>query len=143
LFSATKNPATWPQGIPTNVADASIDVKYDVQRRHFVMFSIRPVQSGGIDPGAVELRVRTSDDGISWTDPVTLCAAGVLPRWSHNPGVSADVEGHLIGDSAMVSYGAPYGLSPEYNYDCKLGTRPYCRGFWDLYSNPITTGGKE
>ena len=79
------------------------------------------------------LTVRTSNDGIAWSEPKTVILAGFIPAFAHNVGVSGSAIGDLNRDFIMVAYGAPYDLDPHYDNDCKVAGPRRCWGYWDLY----------
>jgi hypothetical protein len=79
------------------------------------------------------LTVRTSNDGITWSDPTTVIPAESMPAFAHNVGVSGSATGDLDRNFVMVAYGAPYDRDPRYNIDCKVSGAPHCWGYWDLY----------
>jgi hypothetical protein len=128
------SPTTWGPPILTNVASASVDVKYDDTQHLFTMFEIVNEHQA-----TSALAIRTSVDGITWTRSNIICGAGCFPSWANNVGASGSDQGHLFGQAAMVAYGAPYGLSPAYvSNDCAVSPSPYCWAHWDLYSQVVT-----
>jgi hypothetical protein len=128
FLSVSSDPARWPSGQATNVVAGSVDVKYDAPTDQFVMFGLDR-QHG---PGTY-LAVRTSQDGITWSDPMTVIPGGSMPAFAHNVGVSGSATGVLDRNFVMVAYGAPYDLDPRYANDCKIAGAPHCWGYWDLY----------
>ncbi len=135
-LSVSRDPANWPAGQPTNViADAippSVDVKYDPPTEQFVMFGL-----GNQSAQGTHLTVRTSTDGITWSDPSTVIPAGSIPAFAHNIGVTGSPTGILDRDFVMVLYGAPYDLDSRYNNDCKVSGAPHCWGYWDIYGQML------
>jgi len=125
-FSSTTDPTSWPSGQQTNVASASVDVKWDPGSSTFVMYAVEPHH--GVDS---HLAMRRSADGINWS-PVqwNVCDASCFPDYAHNVGVSGTLQGHLLGRSTIVAYGAPYDL----NTSCGV-----CWPNWDLYAHYIDT----
>jgi hypothetical protein len=131
-FSVSRDPANWPAGQATNVVSdhfpPSVDVKYDPPTQRFVMFGL-----GNQHVQGTYLTVRTSRDGITWSDPATITPAGSMPAFAHNIGVTGSAVGALDRNFVMVVYGAPYGFNPHYNNDCTVSGAPHCWGYWDLY----------
>ncbi len=134
IFLRTSNDAkTWSNAIRTGVQNSfSVDVKYDPVQKKFVMFSIE--KGHRVDS---VLAIRTSSDGVNWSTPRVVCGVGCLPGWSNNVGVSGDSRGFLSGTNVLVGYGAPYGLNPTYNNDCKVSAAPLCWGYWNLYGTMV------
>jgi hypothetical protein len=126
-LTTSANLITWTPPVATSVHASSIDVKYDAVHERFVMFDILDFSC----PQA-RLALRTSRDGIHWTEPQVICGRGCFPPWAHNVGVSGDDQGHLLGSGTLVGYGAPYGLNPAYQNDCAVSPGN-CWGRWDLY----------
>jgi beta-xylosidase len=131
-LSVSSDPTNWPAGQATNViadgSPASVDVKYDRSTRRFVMFGLGNQHFRG-----TYLTMRTSKDGLRWSDPTTVIPAGSMPAFAHNVGVSGTATGDLDRNFVMVAYGAPYDLDPHYDNDCKVSGAPHCWGYWDLY----------
>jgi hypothetical protein len=127
-LSASSDPGDWPIGQATNVIAASVDVKYDPLTQQFVMVGL-----GNQHIQGTYLTMRTSKDGITWSDPTTVIPAGSMPAFAHNVGVSGTATGNLDRNFVMVAYGAPRDLDPSYNNDCKVAGAPHCWGYWDLY----------
>jgi hypothetical protein len=127
-LSASSDPTSWPAGQATNVVASSVDVKYDPPTQRFVMFGL-----GNQVVRGTYLTVRTSEDGITWSDPTTVIPAGSMPAFAHNVGVSGTATGDLDRNFVMVAYGAPHNLDPHYDNDCKVSGAPRCWGYWDLY----------
>jgi hypothetical protein len=131
-LSVSSDPANWAPGQPTNViADhfpPSVDVKYDPATQRFVMFGL-----GDQHGRRTHLEVRTSKDGITWSDPTAIIPAGSMPAFAHNVGVTGSATGDLDRSFIEVIYGAPYDLDSHYNNDCKVAGAPRCWGYWDLY----------
>jgi beta-xylosidase len=133
-LSTSSDPGNWPRGSATNVIAGSVDVKYDPPTQQFFMFGLGNQHSKG-----TYLTVRSSKDGITWSDPVTVIPAGSMPAFVHNVGVSGTATGDLDRNFLMVAYGAPYDLDPHYNNDCKVSGAPHCWGYWDLYGQFLKT----
>jgi hypothetical protein len=132
-LTVSSDPTRWPSGQATNVvADAppSVDVKYDLPSDQFVMFGLANQHVQG-----TYLTMRTSKDGITWSDPTTITPAGAMPAFAHNVGVSGSDTGDLDRDFLMVAYGAPFDLDARYANDCKISGAPHCWGYWDLYGH--------
>jgi hypothetical protein len=131
-LSVSSDPTNWPAGKATNVvadgSPASVDVKYDPPTQRFVMFGL-----GNQHIQGTYLTMRTSKDGLTWSDPATVIPAGSMPAFAHNVGVSGTATGDLDRNFVMVAYGAPYDLDPHYDNDCKVSGAPHCWGYWDLY----------
>jgi len=126
--SVSSDPANWSPGQATNVVSSSVDVKYDPPTQRFVMFGLADPHNQ-----RTHLTVRTSKDGITWSDSTTVISAASMPEFAHNVGVSGSSTGDLDRNFVMVAYGAPYDLDPNYNNDCKVARAPHCWGYWDLY----------
>jgi hypothetical protein len=135
-LSVSGDPTSWPTGQATNVVASgcppSVDVKYDPPSQQFVMFGL-----GNQHIPGTYLTVRTSKDGITWSDPTTIIQPGSMPAFAHNVGVTGNETGDLDRDFVMVVYGAPYNLDPHYNNDCKVSGAPHCWGYWDLYGQVL------
>jgi hypothetical protein len=131
-FSISRDPTNWPPGHATNVFAGSVDVKYDPLTRQFILFEVSNQHAR-----ETYLAVRTSKDGITWSDPATVIPAGSMPAFTHNVGVASSATGNLDRDFIMVAYGAPYDLDPHYNNDCKIAGAPYCWAYWDLYGQRL------
>jgi hypothetical protein len=134
-LSVSSDPTNWPAGQATNVVAASppsVDVKYDPPTDQFVMFGL-----GNQHVKGTYITVRTSRDGIVWSDPTTVIPAGGMPDFAHNVGVSGSATGNLDRGFVMVAYGAPYDLDPNYNNDCKVSGPRHCWGYWDLYGQVL------
>ncbi len=131
-LSVSSDPTNWPTGQATNVIShrfpTSVDVKYDPPTQQFVMFGLSNQHTEGTN-----LTVRTSTDGIAWSDATTVIPAGAMPAFAHNLGVTGSTTGYLDRNFVMVVYGAPYNLDSHYKNDCKLAGAPHCWGYWDLY----------
>jgi hypothetical protein len=127
-LSVSSDPTVWLPGQTTNVIGGSVDVKYDAPAHRFVMFELADQHI----PGA-HLTVRTSKDGMTWSDPTTVIPAGAMPAFAHNVGVSGSATGALDRNFVMIAYGAPYDLDPRYANDCTTAGAPHCWGYWDLY----------
>jgi hypothetical protein len=127
-LSVSSDPGNWPKGKATNVIAGSVDVKYDLPTQRFVMFGL-----GNQHIQGTYLTVRTSEDGITWSDPATAIPAGSMPAFAHNVGVSGTATGDLDRNFVMVAYGAPYDLDPHYDNDCKVSGPQHCWGYWNLY----------
>jgi hypothetical protein len=131
-LSVSSDPTSWPVGQVTNVVangpPPSVDVKYDPPTQRFVMFGLGSQVAQG-----TYLTARTSEDGITWSDPTTVIPAGAIPAFAHNVGVSGTATGDLDRNFVMIAYGAPYDLDPHYDNDCKVSGAPHCWGYWDLY----------
>jgi hypothetical protein len=127
-LSVSIDPGNWPTGQATNVIAGSVDVKYDPSTQRFVMFGL-----GNQHVQGTYLTVRTSKDGITWSDPTIVIPAGSMPAFAHNVGVSGTATGDLDRNFVMVAYGAPYDLDPHYDNDCKVSGAQHCWGYWDLY----------
>jgi hypothetical protein len=127
-LSVSTDPANWPPGQRTDVSGGSVDVKYDARTQQFVMFEL-----GNQHLRETSLQIRTSKDGITWSDPKIVIPAGSLPDFAHNVGVSGSAKGELDRNFVMIAYGAPYDLDSRYKNDCTLAGPPRCWGYWDLY----------
>jgi beta-xylosidase len=127
-FSVSSDPGNWPTRQATNVIAGSVDVKYDPPTQRFFMFGL-----GNQHIQRTYLTVRSSKDGVAWSDPATVIPAGSMPAFAHNVGVSGTATGNLDRNFVMVAYGAPYDLDSRYNNDCKVSGVPHCWGYWDLY----------
>jgi hypothetical protein len=127
-FSVSSDPGDWPTGQTTNVIAGSVDVKYDPPTRRFFMFGL-----GNQHIQRTYLTVRSSKDGVTWSDPATVIPAGSMPAFAHNVGVSGTATGDLDRNFVMVAYGAPHDLDPNYDNDCRVSGAPHCWGYWDLY----------
>jgi hypothetical protein len=131
-LSVSGDPTSWPAGQATNVvadgSPASVDVKYDPPTQRFLMLGLGKQHFQG-----TYLTLRTSGDGVTWSDPATAIPAGPMPAFAHNVGVSGTSTGDLDRNFVMVAYGAPYDLDPHYDNDCKVSGPQHCWGYWDLY----------
>ena len=103
------------------------DVKYDPSTQRFVMFGL-----GNQHVQGTYLTVRTSKDGITWSDPTIVIPAGRMPAFAHNVGVSGTATGDLDRNFVMVAYGAPYDLDSYYDNDCKVSGAPHSRTAGDI-----------
>ena len=121
-FATSTNPTAWATRTRTNVADSSIDVKYDAATKQFVMFGFDDTNL----TANAHVVFRTSTDGITWSNPTTILAIGTAPPWSNNIGVSGSRTGELMRSSVLVGYGAPYNLVNDQSL-----------GYWDLYGQQI------
>jgi hypothetical protein len=70
-----------------------------------------------------------SSDGIFWGAPfvsaggVSTGAAGALPMYTHNVGVSGDARGYLVtSGTTLVGFGTPKGLAQSISW-----------ASWDVY----------
>jgi hypothetical protein len=135
-LSVSSDPGNWPTGQATNIVangfPPSVEVKYDPPSQQFVMFGL-----GNQHIPGTYLTVRTSKDGITWSDPTTIIQPGSMPAFAHNVGVTGSETGDLDRDFVMVVYGAPYNLDPHYYNDCKVSGAPHCWGYWDLYGQVL------
>ncbi len=131
-LSISNDPASWPTRIPTNVYSGSVDVKYDREFDQFVMFAI-----GNEHELGTYITMRTSKDGITWSEPTTVMGADKAPPWINNIGVAGLSNGDLIRDQLLMGFGAPYDLNPNYNNNCGISPVPYCWGNWDLYVSQL------
>ena len=115
-LSTSSDPTSWPTRHATNLTGTlSVDVKYDAQSNQFIMFEMTQE-----DSPAAHVTIRTSADGLQWSDPKTISPSGSTPSWSNNIGVSGSRTGALLRDFVLFAYGAPYDLYPNYNDDCKI-----------------------
>src|SRR3989344_3633168 len=123
-FATSTDPTVWSTRTQTNVVGASVDVKYDSLSQQFVMFGVGYTESTGDSI----LAIRTSSDGITWSDPTTILYGAEMALFSHNPGVSGSRKGELMRDFVLAAYGAPYNLRNYNNW-----------AQWDLYGQTIST----
>ena len=133
-LSVSSDPGNWATGQATNVIAGSVDVKYDPPTHRFFMFGL-----GNQHIQRTYLTVRSSKDGVTWSDPTTVIPAGSMPAFAHNVGVSGTATGDLNRNFLMIAYGAPYDLDPHYDNDCKMSGPPHCWGYWDLYGQFLKT----
>ena len=130
LMRRGTSPTQFGDAVVTNIPseDAiSVEVKYDDANQRFVFFGLRDQ----ISPTS-RLSIAASSDGITWTTPKEYCPAGsCLPPYSGNMGVSADESNHLIGNEALVTFGAPWDLTGA---GCGAGN---CWAAWSLYGGGL------
>ena len=120
FLSRSQDPTNWPERIATNIEGlGSVDVKYDAGLGEFLLYGIADPHSA-----ASRLVRRRSTDGIAWSEPETLAAAGTFPLFAHNVGISGDDQGHVQRGEVLVAFGA----TDPANIACGL-----CWGRWDLY----------
>jgi hypothetical protein len=131
-FSVSSDPTNWAPGRATNVVASSVDVKYDRPTDQFVMFGL-----GNQHIQGTYLGVRTSKDGLTWSDATTVIPAGSMPAFTHNVGVSGSPTGELDRNFTLIAYGAPYDLDLHYKNDCRVGGPPHCWGYWDVYGQVL------
>jgi hypothetical protein len=81
------------------VIAGSVDVKYDLPTDQFLMFGLANQHLQ-----RTYLTVRSSKDGITWSDPATVGPAGSMPAFAHNVGVSGTATGDLDRNFVMIAY---------------------------------------
>ena len=134
LMNKSKDMIHWTSAVQTNAETSSIDVKYDDENQNFVMIEILNQHTDH-----TALSYRRSQDGVKWTSSQIISDEDHFPKWTNNVGMSGDEKGHLIGNKALVAYGAPFDLSPQYiNNDCNISPSPYCWGHWDLFGQIVS-----
>lgn len=117
-LSTSRDAVTWARPVPTEVASWSIDVKYDVQAKTFIMFS------GEAHHGQYpKMMIRVSDNGVHWSEPKSLFD---MPNYAHNVGVSGGPQGELIKTPMLFAYGAPTNLQNDISW-----------ADWDLYGQYV------
>ncbi len=110
----------------------SMDVKYDPVSRQYAI-----IQIVGFHTSNSSLGVRHSVDGISWGSYLELASASSFPDFAHNAGLLSDREGHLLPDTALVAFGAPYDMQSTDTW-----TQWDLYGIWaDLSLNPGDLNG--
>ena len=131
LVSSSVDPTHWPaaehafgassSGNWEPLGVTSVDVKYDETGEEFIMVDIEGDHLAG-----PQLSIRRSKDGIRWSKSQVVCDSDCLSAYAHNPGVSGDVQGHLVTGSAVLAYGAPHVPGQDQ------------WGKWDLYGAILT-----
>jgi PKD repeat protein len=101
FLTISSNPTVWPQPTPTNVDDASVDVKYNPATGKFIMYSASYAQNSAI-------YTRESADGITWSSPQVAIDETRAANFIQNPGVSGSRTGEFLPNAVIVGYGAPY-----------------------------------
>ena len=119
----SNSPVDWEEATEIKVDDLAIvnydfDMKYDPVQQKFVAIGIQNRHS----PNSQLLQF-TSEDGRSWSKPVTVIEDERFPDYAHNVGISSDREGHLIDpEETIVGFGAPIDFAREDRW-----------GIWNLY----------
>lgn len=134
FFRKSKDAIHWSKPILTNIgnSEASSEVKFSPLLNKYIFFSL--LDGHGTN---ASITIRTSDDGITWSERTTLCDSQCTPDWTHNIGVSGDEFGHMIGFTTIISYGAPFDNNPNYDNDCDKSPTPLCWGHWDLFDSVL------
>ena len=100
----------WGAPQRTNVANFSLDVKWDPTRGQFVMYAVETPP----DNRNTTNSIRTSKDGVNWSNPINLCGQS-CPQFANNNGASSDREGHLLSDATIFAFAAPTHLNDPAN----------------------------
>jgi len=134
-YTTSTDGINWTTAQATNVANASIDVKYDPQTNQYVMLAF----NNGQGP-APTLSILFSTDGLNWV--AQTVARNTIPAYGNNPGMAGDPSGFLSSYEALIGFGAPYDISASspYQYVCPQGQNTNCGTMWNLWIAPLFIG---
>ncbi len=126
---------------------ASVEVKYDPLQERFAMFYVENRHK--VDSYLVRRYSNTKSEwgsqGVKWElAPEIVCDTHCFTDYAHNPGASGNTSGHLIEGRALIVFGAPYDLNPNYiDETCGVAgaVKPTCSGNWDLYGAALNPYG--
>ena len=130
MYAISYDGVTWSAATKTNLSSSiSIDVKYDPSLEAFVMADLK--YNHYVRP---RLLFRVSSDGVHW-ETLEMTNSRSIPAYSHNPGITGTESGHLVGAPyAMIAFGAPYDLRPDYDNDCAVSGPGACWAYWDVFA---------